>query len=57
MCCIIATFYLNSRVVKKALCEGLVPVLGVGSLELDFWCFRFYYSKFMSSIQLKELIL
>ena len=40
ICCIIAAFYLDSRVVEKALCEGSVPVLGVRSLELDFWCFR-----------------
>ena len=40
MCCIIAAFYLDSRVVEKALCKGSVLVLGIGSLELDFWCFR-----------------
>ena len=40
MCYIIAAFYLDSRVVEKALYEGSVLMLGVGSLELDFWCFR-----------------
>ena len=40
MCCIIATFYLDSRVVEKSLCEDSVLVLEVDSLELDFWCFR-----------------
>ena len=40
MCFIIATFYLDSRIVEKALYEGSVPVLGIGSLKLDFWCFR-----------------
>ena len=40
MCYIIAAFYFDSRIVEKVLCEGFVLVLGVGSLELDFWCFR-----------------